>query len=144
DTEGEPRLEPEIDSGVFRNLAQAGFVSLPLAEDYFTFAEEVVQAVTTSELTALIHCGSIGSSCRDVFLKSAISRAFRRPATPADLSRFGKLFDAAQAAASILGDPGAGFRAVLRGLLNSPYFLYRTEIGADPAERDFVLTDYEV
>ncbi len=79
DAEGSPRLEPEIDSGVFRNLAQSGFVSVPLAEGYFKLAEEVVTALTLSELLALIPCGQISASCRDDFLTSAIGRAFRRP-----------------------------------------------------------------
>jgi hypothetical protein len=143
DAQGEPRLEPEIDSGVFRNLSQSGFVSVPLAEGYFRLAEEVVQALTRAELGALIPCGEVAVSCRDDFLKSAISRAFRRPATSEDLARFSALFDGAQALATALDDPSAGFRAVLRGLLNSPYFLYRTEIGRDAAELEFALTDYE-
>jgi hypothetical protein len=144
DAEGVPRLEPEIDSGVFRNLSQSGFVSVPLAEGYFRLADELVQALTLAQLTALIPCGDVAASCRDDFLESAIGHAFRRPATSEDLGRFGALFEAAQALATALEDPGAGFRAVLRGLLNSPYFLYRTEIGEDPAQQEFVLTDYEV
>ncbi len=144
DAEGVPRLEPEIDSGVFRNLSQSGFVSVPLAEGYFRLAEELIQGLTLTQLTALVPCGELAATCRDEFLNDAIGRAFRRPATSPDLARFGKLFDGAQALTATLEDPGAGFRAVLRGLLNSPYFLYRTEIGEDPAEQEFVLTDYEV
>jgi hypothetical protein len=138
------RLEPDIDSGVFRNLALSGFVSVPLAEDYFTVAEELVSALTTAQLSALIPCGEVTATCRDAFLQSVLGRAFRRQATDEDVARFAALFDAAHALAGVLSDPAAGFRAALRGILTSPYFLYRTEIGQDPNQQDFTLTDFEV
>lgn len=144
DADGLPRLQPEIDSGVFRNMALASFVSVPLAEDYYRVAEELTDALDDDALRALIPCGEIRASCRDEFLRRAIRTAFRRPATDEDLTRFAALFDLAQGAAEVLGDPAAGFRAALQGILTSPYFLYRTEIGDDPAQRDFELTDYEV
>ncbi len=144
DADGLPRLQPEIDSGVFRNIALSSFVSTALAEDYDRVAEEVTDALGEGALRALIPCGEIQASCRDEFLRSVLQKAFRRPATDEDLTRFSALFDLAQDAAELLGDPAAGFRAVLRGVLTSPYFLYRTEIGDDASQRDFALTDYEV
>src|SRR5690606_28060660 len=44
------------------------------------------------------------------------------------------------------GDSTNGYRAVVQGVLNSPLFLYRTEIGSEASEGSerFDLTDYEV
>ena len=144
DDTGASLLEPEINSGVFRNMAQSGFVSVALAEDYHTIAEDVTAALTDDQLNAQIPCGRIDVACRDEFLQSAIGRAFRRPASAEDVTRFAALFDLANGHAATLADPAAGFRAVLRALLTSPYFLYRTEIGVDAAQQDFSLTDFEV
>src|SRR5690606_14087515 len=144
DDDGEPRLERELNSGIFRNMALSSFVSTALADDYHALAEEVSNDLGDDEITALIPCGRIDVACRDDFLRSALGRAFRRPASDDDVARYAALFDLAQAEAEALADPAAGFRAVLRAALTSPYFLYRTEIGADPAEQNFVLTDFEV
>lgn len=144
DADGAPLLEPELDSGVFRNMALSSFVSVPLAADYHALAERVVDGLSGEQLTALIPCGAIDPECRDDFLRKAISGAFRRPATDDDVSAYAELFDGAHAHAALLGDPALGFRAVLRALLTSPYFLYRTEIGEDPEEREFTLTDFDV
>jgi len=144
DDTGVSLLEPEIHSGVYRNMALSSFVSSALADDYFTIAESVSAQLGDAQLIALIPCGQIDAACRDDFLQNAIRRAFRRPASADDVTRFAALFELGQSHAATLADPAAGFRAVVRGLLTSPYFLYRTEIGADPAQQEFSLTAHEV
>jgi hypothetical protein len=144
DESGAPRLEPEVTSGVFRNMALSGFVSVALAEDYQLLAEELSAGLGEAQFLALNPCGALDATCRDAFLQTAIARAFRRPASAEDLARFGGLFDIVAQHAAALSDPAAGFRAVIEGLLTSPYFLYRTEIGSDAAQPLFQLAGHEV
>jgi hypothetical protein len=139
DTEG---FALELDSGLFRNLAEVGFVRDDLAADYAEGAEQVTDALTAAELGALVPCGRVESECAAEFIETMASRAYRRPARPEDVARYQGIFDLG----SSLIDVEFGFRSVLRALLSSPYFLYRTEVG--PAEMEsaaqFSLTDYEL
>jgi hypothetical protein len=145
--EGRPRLSPETNNGVFVNLSDAGFVSIAngLAAGYMEIAEEVSQGASEDQLAALGDCGALLSACaRDTFLGAALGKAFRRPASPDDLALFSELFDAAQAEAAVVGDEAFAYRSVLKGMLTSPHFLYRMEIGSDPSQQEFALTPHEV
>jgi len=133
-------LEPDLDNGVYPNMSGSHFVRVPLATGYFRKAETLSSALTTAQLTALVPGGALTAASRDTFLASIIEKAFRRPATAEELTAYGGLFDLGASE----GDPVLGFRAVVRGLLTSPNFLYRTEIGSDPAVADFTLTGHEV
>lgn len=133
-------LEPEIDNGVYPNMSGSGIVRVTLANGYYAKAEQITAALTPAQLNALSPSGTLLLADKARFLAQALERAFRRPATPAELESYGSLFDLGASA----GDVSLGFRAVLRGLLTSPAFLYRSEIGADASATRFSLTDHEV
>ncbi|WP_437957314.1 DUF1588 domain-containing protein [Sorangium sp. So ce119] len=135
-------MDPVPDNGVYPNMSTSGLVRATLAEQYAAKAEAAVLALSDQQLLALIPCGKVNATCKADFLRAAVSKAFRRPATAEDLTRYGEVFDLAAAS----GDPELPFRWVLKGVLNSPYFLYRTEIGApsDEASAAFRLTDHEI
>lgn len=133
-------LEPEIDNGVYPNMSGSGIVRVALANGYYAKAEQVTDALTTAQLTALSPSGMLDAGSKSTFLANVIEKALRRPATPAELDAYGSLFDLGASD----GDTTLGFRAVLRGLLTSPGFLYRTEIGTDPSTAQFSLTNHEV
>jgi hypothetical protein len=132
-------LEPDLDNGVYPNMSGSHFVRVPLATGYFRKAEAISNGLTNAELTALVPGGALTIASKAAFLTSIIEKAFRRPATTDEITAYGGLFDLAAAV-----DPVLGFRAVIRGLLTSPSFLYRTEVGTDAAVTDFTLTGYEV
>lgn len=145
--ENGPRLAVESSNGVFLNLSDSGFVSIAngLAEGYMEIAGEVSDDVAPERLAALGGCTALGPSCaRDTFLGAALGKVFRRPATPEDVALFAELFDAAQAEAAAVADDTFAYRSSLKAMLTSPYFLYRTEIGVDPAAQEFQLSAYEV
>jgi hypothetical protein len=77
-------------------------------------------------------------ACVRDFLRRFGRRAWRRALTEAELQRYAAL---AQQAASELADPWAGLEYAVAGLLQSPSFLYRVEIGSphptDPNLRVF-------
>ncbi len=74
----------------------------------------------------LVGCDPTADECSARFLKIFLRRAWRRPATSADLTRW---TDVARGAAKALSDPWRGLEAAVAGLLQSPNFLYRTELG---------------
>ena len=134
-------LEPEIDNGVYPNMSASGLVRVTLAGGYYTKAEQITGALTTAQLSQFVSGGALNAAAKTAFLQAAVEKAFRRPPTADDLTAYGEIFDLGAPTST---DGTGGFRAVLRALITSPYFLYRTEIGADPAAPSFTLTDYEV
>lgn len=118
---------PESGNGNYANFSSTAFVRVDLANNYFNVAKATARALTAQQLGALTGCGGL-AACADQFIQELSARAFRRPATPGDLSRYRPVFDAGAAGGDVL----EGFRAVVQGILNSPQFLYRTEFG-DPA-----------
>src|SRR5690606_19272542 len=139
DTSG---IDPIPDTGVYANMSASGVVRVNQAMQYSATAEAVTTALTDAELRALVPCGKLETSCKDDFIADTVRKAFRRSRTPDDLSRYGELFELAATS----GDAALPFRSVLRGVLTSPFFLYRTEIGAAADERSprFTLTGPEV
>lgn len=135
-------LDPIPDNGVYPNMSSSGLVRVQQAEQYADLAESLTDALTEQQLSTLSGCAALGASCKDGFLATIIPKAFRRPATAEDLTSYTELFDLAATS----GDAALPFRSVLRGLLSSPYFLYRMEIGApaDQANPSFNLTNHEV
>ena len=133
-------LEPELDNGVYPNMSGSGIVRVPLATDYYDKAKALTDALSAGELAKLVPNGDISTASKPAFLASVIERAFRRPATPEEVTTYGTVFDLGASE----GDTALGFRSVLRALLTAPQFLYRIEIGADATAKDFTLTDYEV
>ena len=83
---------------------------------------------------ALIGCvpASAGDSCTSDFIRAIGLRLFRRPLTAGELDRWvGLTTETAE------GDAHRGIQFALYGLLQSPNFLYRVELGeADPDNPD--------
>lgn len=133
-------FQPELDNGVYPNMSGSGLVDAVLAHDYYDSAERIASQVPTHTLAQLAG-GPLTAASKAGFLSAAIRGAFRRPATSEDLQAYGELFDAEPDSEP---DGSSPFRAVVRALLSSPHFLYRTELGSDPADAQFLLTPYEL
>jgi hypothetical protein len=133
-------LEPELDNGVYPNMSGSGIVRVSLATDYYDKAKAVTDALSATELAALVPNGQVAAASKSAFLASSIERAFRRPPSPEEVTTYGSIFELGASG----GDIALGFRSVLRALMTAPCFLYRTEVGSDAAAKDFTLTDYEV
>jgi hypothetical protein len=133
-------LESELDNGVYPNMSGSGIVRVPLATDYYAQAETLTNGLSAAAVAALVPGGQATTAARDAFLASALERAFRRPPRAEELAAYSELFELGAGA----GDALLGFRAVLRALVTSPNFLYRTEIGEDAAAPSFTLTQHEM
>lgn len=80
---------------------------------------------------ALVGCdvaGAEGQACLSDFLRTFGRRAFRRPLKQDELSRF---VDVARSAGEVLGNPWEGLQYAVAGMLQSPHFLFRVEVGED-------------
>jgi hypothetical protein len=111
----------------------------PLYTDKARAAAEDIAA--TVSLGKLEPCGAANgdASCAAKLIQSFGARAFRRPLTAAEQQRYGILYGAV---ATNEGFDG-GARAVVAAMLQSPNFLYRTELGV-PDATGASLTPYEI
>ncbi len=133
---------------------QAGFAvnsTLPVQdlqlEQYQDAAEALAATVVGKSLSALVGCspsGAAEAACTESFIRNFGGRAYRRPLSNDELTAYLALFKGARQT----GDFASGVSLVLRAMLQSPYFLYRVELGAPGAapEADgaLPLTGYEI
>jgi hypothetical protein len=122
-------------------------ISPHATEKYETAAYELAeQAVAPERRARLIDCTpatEIDTACTQDFVRTFGRRAFRRPLTSAEETRYVEL---AEEAATELGDFWSGIEFAIAGFLQSPAFLFRSELGepdpADPARLRF--TGYDM
>jgi hypothetical protein len=86
-------------------------------------AETVAHWAVTNHLSQLSSCTTTDAACRQMFIRSFGRRAFRAPVADTQLAAYDALFTAEAS----FND---GVEAVLTAMLQSPYFLYRRELGA--------------
>ena len=125
--------------GGLMNNAGALDVSSLLADQVRAAAEA---AAGEADLTRLVPCDpeEIGkTACASVFIEDFGLRAFRRPLSEDDLSRYLSLWE------SVAREDGfdAGARWVITAMLQSPHFLYRMELGARGDDGLYHLTGWE-
>ena len=141
-------LPPEEEVAGFNNQAAALTSSDLLIEQYMKVAEDVSARAVLNVDALLPDCdpGLDGSdTCALAFIQDFGSRAFRRPASQAEIERLKGVFDWA------VNDPDLGrfedgIQLVIEAALQSPSFLYRPELGAEtPIEGDVVpFTSWEM
>ena len=136
------------DGNVVQFGLQQGQISVAGVTSYQTAAERVAAAVVANPatLSALVPCGAGTSkrTCAQTFVQSFGALAYRAPLSDAtDIARHMALYDAGATATG--GSDAHGIELVLRGMLQSPRFLYRLEFGSGPAVSNALkLSPYEV
>jgi hypothetical protein len=119
---------PELDLEAFEGLADR------LSAQVFA---------DTAAREKLTGCDATQASCAEGFVAAFGRRAFRRPLSADESTRYLALL---RTATTMTSDAWLGLRVVTSAFLQSPAFLYREELGtedpADPSRR--VLTDYEL
>lgn len=137
-----PRQEVEP-VGALNGFTNVGAGSLALSAQGIERHEKVALEAARATFgeararTALVGCTPAAASAADPcvrrFLERFGRRAWRRPLEAAEVDRWAGVFQAVAAAA---GDPWTGLEYAVAGLLQSPHFLYRVELGEpDPARR---------
>ncbi|HVY26241.1 MAG TPA: DUF1592 domain-containing protein [Polyangiaceae bacterium] len=105
--------------------------------DYQEAAEKLANQVTATDAAlAAVYSGTDAAG----FIKTLGRRAYRRPLTDAEVASYTTLFNGGAALSGTRSAFAKGASLVLRALLQSPYFLYRSEIEATGAP----LNGYEV
>lgn len=122
--------------------AAQGGVAAAAVEDYEEAAHVVSAEIFTNPAlrTQVAGCEPTlapDDPCVTSVLETLGRRAWRRPLTDDELTRYASL--AATNAALLGGDPWIGLQYAVAGLLQSPHFLYRVELGTPVSADDPLL-----
>ncbi len=114
-----------------------------LGPQYRGAAEELAEKVAADAgfLSRVVSCAEQAPGCSDQFIAELGKRAFRRPLSDAEKTRFAALF---ARGAELIGSGNAfrdGVRLVVEALLQSPQFLYRTELSESVGEGGLIQVD---
>lgn len=128
-------LEPDTNPYLFFNIGAASTTLSELGTQlYEEAADELTQTIFAdpAQRLALVGCepAAPGDQCVQGFLEDFGRRAYRRPLTPDELTRWHQI-------TVDLASPDAweGLRLAVAGMLQSPNFLYRVELGEpDPGD----------
>ena len=127
----------------FDNNAKAQTPSPALIEQYRVSAQAVGSAVSAN-LSAVLPCQVTSSSqedsCGAQFIESFVTRAYRRPLTTEERTRYVSLFSSAKSAY----DFPAAIGMVVQATLQTPAFLYRVELGGPAKSGVAPLSGYEL
>jgi hypothetical protein len=141
-------LPPEEEVAGFNNQAAALTTSDLLIEQYMKVAEDVATRAVQDVGSLVPDCDPDIDGidvCATTFIDDFGMRAFRRPLTLTEATRYKSLFDAAIEDTD-LGRFEDGLQLVIEAVLQSPSFLYRAELGEEtPVEGDIVpFTSWEM
>ena len=142
----EPSLEADTNPYLFFSI---GAASTSLSELGVQQLEEAADELTAFVFSdpdrrlALVGCeaGKPPDTCTEHFILNFGRRAYRRPLTGAEVDRW------TQVASDLSdGDPWLGLQMAVAGILQSPSFVYRVELGEPDPEDDsrFRYTSWEM
>jgi hypothetical protein len=129
-------LPADVEVHGFSNAAGPQTISLLHAERYMLASQQVASqlAANATARTQLAGCdvATGGPACLRALAQRLGRRAFRRPLQAAEVDRLAAL-------AATESDPLRGLELVVQGVLQSPKFLFRPEVGATDAARPGLL-----
>jgi hypothetical protein len=141
-------LEPDTAQNGFYAIGAARATVSPAAAEKFELAayEAAKQALAPERRATFVGCtpkATTDTACTRQFVEKLGGRAYRRPLTAAESTRFVTVAETAQNA---LKDFHAGLEFAIAGLLQSPNFLFRVELGEpDPGDATRLrYSDYEL
>jgi len=122
----------------YDDSADAGIVTSVHVEQYMK-AAEALALKGTENLGKIVPCdpNADPQGCAATFVKSFGKRAFRRPLSDAEATKYAKLVTGQATFTD-------GVRVALQVMLSSPFFLYRFEIGSPRGDGTFALDPWEV
>ncbi len=133
---------PDPQLGRFDNNIARLSTSSGLWRDYQTAAEAIAgRVVSDPELYGKL----VGTTtdARELVTSFGL-RAFRRPLKDAEVDRYVELFNSAAPVFPTLDPFAAGVRQTIAGMLQSPFFLYRTEMSTSNNGIGLPLDNYEM
>jgi hypothetical protein len=137
---------PESEQSGFTNGADSTLLSAVVIDDFERAATALAkEATTAAKLPNLVGCDPNAAAEQDTcaanFIRAFGARAFRRPLEELQIADYQELYANAKATDGF----AVGIELVVRAMLQSPYFLYRLELGTGvPAPSGLVpLTPHE-
>ena len=131
--------------GFFANNTHASIVASSYS-NYLIVAEEIAQWFVDQNFSPALQCNSANQDCADSFISDLAPKIFRRPLDDEELATYTDM-----ATGSLTGgDVSAGIAMAVEGMLSSPAFLYRHELGElNPSNSNidsdaYELTSYEM
>jgi hypothetical protein len=109
--------------GEFTNFSEVAQVGSKAAFAYQEVARDVARQAVTSHFAKFMPCGA-SDACAEQFIRNRVARAFGRRLDTAEVTAYLDLFRQGS-----LESPEAGVRMMIEATLQSPSFLYRTELG---------------
>jgi hypothetical protein len=122
---------PESAQSGFTNGADSTLLSAVVVDDFERAATALAKAATTSaRFKDLLGCDPAATAQQDAcatnFIRNFGARAFRRTLDDARVAKYQSLYAARKAADGFT----VAIELVMRAMLQSPYFLYRVELGS--------------
>jgi hypothetical protein len=134
-------IPPDVSVDGFTTNVTGLFVNDVSMDAYNTVAGALGDRAVAEAWAAVVPCQAQDATCAGTFVDSFGARAFRRPLSADEKTRYLALFDTPLTG----GDFKAGVGLVIKAMLVSPYFLFRSELGAaDAAAGTFKLTPWEI
>src|SRR5689334_17008919 len=123
-------IPPDREVRGFSNNITVAFVDEQHLDAYSTVAGSLATHAIAEAYGNLVPCATEDDACAASFIDGFGLRAFRRPLTDAEKSRYLGLF----APAITGGQFKTGVELTIRSLLISPSFLFRSELGQDSGQ----------
>jgi Protein of unknown function (DUF1592)/Protein of unknown function (DUF1588)/Protein of unknown function (DUF1595)/Protein of unknown function (DUF1587) len=107
----------------FTNLSELSPVNNNTVVAYQTAAKDIARQAVKSHFDTFMSCGN-SDSCVQQFVRNRIARAFGRRLDDTEVSGYVDLYHK-----GLTDSPETGVRLMIEATLQSPSFLYRTELG---------------
>ncbi len=131
---------PDDQSSGFKSMSVALRVPQAVAEQYQRAAKSLAAGVAANATTWAPCADPAGeAACAATFVRSFGQKAYRRPLSEEEVTFYGKLFADERARTTY----AEGISIIVEMMLQSPHFLYKTEIGVGTGP-DRQLTSYEL
>lgn len=132
-------MSPDPRADGYDNDADTLVVTAQLADQYRRNGE-ILAAELIGEVAAQVPChGRRGHDCATEVIEQFGALAFRRPVESHEVERYLAVFDIGAEVSDAVG-----LKWVVAAMLQSPYFLYRSELGVPAGDGTYRLTEPEI
>ena len=117
-----PHITQSEDVAEFTNLSELVPVSNPAVAAYQVAAKDIARQAVKSHFDKFMSCADI--TCAQQFVRNRVARAFGRRLDEQEVAGYLALYQE-----GLKESPQTGVRLMIEATLQSPSFLYRTELG---------------
>lgn len=115
--------EVDTGSGEYTNFSELTAVNDTIVSSYQTAARDAARQAVISHYDKFMACGTT-DACVEQFVRNRVARAFGRRLESSEVADYVALFHQ-----GLTESPQAGLRLMIEATLQSPSFIYRTELG---------------